>query len=139
MDDFLTLAEWWFDLDDSTQAEVFVNRTKHIVHNVSDRFLQLRYKQANVKLADSKREFLLAAQGYYNLALEEGLDADEYQNLYNSAVVCTILAPSGARKARCLALLLKDERCKMNPFYQLLSKMALGRVIRSQDSKEFES
>jgi len=44
VDDYLTLAEWWFEMDDSTQAEVFVNRTKHIVHNVSDRILQLRYK-----------------------------------------------------------------------------------------------
>lgn len=70
----MTLAEWWFEMDDSTQAEVYVNRTKHIVHNVPDRILQLRYKQANVQLSDSKREFLLAAQGYFNISCEDGLE-----------------------------------------------------------------
>lgn len=35
--DYLLLAEWWFEMDDSTQAEIFVNRSKHIVHNVANR------------------------------------------------------------------------------------------------------
>jgi COP9 signalosome complex subunit 4 len=58
--------------------------------------------------------------------------------LFNKAVVCGILAPSGARKARTMTVLMKDERCKMNPFYDLVSKMTLGMVIREKDSKEFE-
>lgn len=33
-DDFLTLAEWWFDMEDSTQAEIYVNRVKHMIHHV---------------------------------------------------------------------------------------------------------
>jgi COP9 signalosome complex subunit 4 len=64
-------------MDDSTQAEVYVNRTKHILHNISDRVLQLRYKQANVQLADSKRDFLIAAQGFFALSLEGGIEQEE--------------------------------------------------------------
>ena len=34
---------------------------------------------------------------------------------------------------------MKDERCKMNPFCDLVGKMTLGMVIRKQDSTEFEA
>jgi hypothetical protein len=80
----------------------------------------------------------MAAQGYFNISCEDGLEQQESQDLFNKAVVCGILAPSGARKARTLTVLMKDERCKMNPFYDLVSKMTLGMVIREKDSKEFE-
>ena len=138
VDDALTLAEWWFDLDDSTQAEIFVNRARHIVHNVEDRILQLRFKQSNIKLNDSKREFLLAAQGYYNLCLVEGLEVDESADLLNKAIVCTILSPAGPRKARHLIVLMKDERAKLNPFFELLQKMTLGYIIKAKDTADFE-
>jgi hypothetical protein len=47
-DDYLTLAEMWFDMGDSTQAEIYVNRTAHIIHKVDSIEQQLRYKRAYV-------------------------------------------------------------------------------------------
>lgn len=139
IDDFLTMAEWQFEMEDSTQAEIYINRVKHLIHNVeNDQMLQLRYKQANIRIADAKREFVTAAQGYYNFSNEEGLDQDEVFANFLKAVVCGILAKSGPRKQRILAILLKDERSKMNPFADLLTKMALQRVIRPSDVGEFE-
>ena len=75
-DDYLTLAEMWFDMGDSTQAEIYVNRTAHIIHKVDSIEQQLRYKRAYVQCADSKRDFTRAAQGYYTLSTEPGLDAE---------------------------------------------------------------
>jgi len=125
-------------MDDSTQAEIYVNRVKHIVHYCEDRTLQLRYKQGNVKLADAKRDFINAAHGYFVLSNEEGLEVDEAQGLFDAAVVCSILAKSGARKQRILAILVKDERAKLNLYSDLLNKMALIKVVRSEDVAEFE-
>ena len=73
-DDYLTIAEWWFELEDSVNAETYVNRVKHIVFHVEDRSLQLRFKYANIMLSDSKRDFQQAALGYFNLSNEAGLD-----------------------------------------------------------------
>mgnify|MGYP000886207960 CR=1 FL=1 len=49
VDDFLTLAEWWFDKDDATQAEIYVNKTSHLIFDDSiDEESKLRYKRAFV-------------------------------------------------------------------------------------------
>ena len=56
--------------EDATQAEVYVNRVAHLIFNVDKRETQLRYHLASTKCADSKREFVRAAQGYYNLSTE---------------------------------------------------------------------
>jgi COP9 signalosome complex subunit 4 len=58
------------------------------------------------------------------------VSAEQIEELFDIALTCTILAPSGPRKARLLAILYNDERCKSNQFYDLLAKMFLGAVIR---------
>ena len=39
IEDQLLLAELWFDMNDSTNAETYVNRVSHIMHNTSDKEL----------------------------------------------------------------------------------------------------
>lgn len=49
VDDFLALAEWWFEKDDATQAEIYVNRVSHLIYDSRiDLESQLRYKRAFV-------------------------------------------------------------------------------------------
>ena len=66
------------DKGDSTQAEVYVNRISHIKHKVINLKIEteLRFKRANTECADNKRDFVRAAQGYYNLSAEQGVDAE---------------------------------------------------------------
>lgn len=58
--------------------------------------------------------------------------------MYHKALVCTILAPAGPRKDRMLSILVNDERAKLNPHYNLLSKMATGSLIKRDFAKKFE-
>lgn len=81
-------------------------------------------------MSDSKRDYTNAAQGYYNLSTEKGVDADEAHKLFNLGLVCAILAPAGPRKDRNLALVLKDERVKVSEHYDLVQKFATGSVIK---------
>ncbi len=138
VEDYLRLAEIYHDKEDSTQAEVYANRVAHIIYKVDKRETQLRYNFVSTKCADCKREFVRAAQGYYNLSTEQGVDPSISPQMFHKALVCTILSPAGPRKDRMLALLINDERAKLNPHYNLLQKMATGSLIKREFAKAFE-
>jgi COP9 signalosome complex subunit 4 len=124
-------------MSDSTSAETNVNKAAHLLHKTEDRELQMRYKRASVQVLDSKRQFILAAQGYYNLSFSEGIDSEEVQDILRLALTCTLLAPAGPRKARLVTVLHKDERLKSNQFYELLSKVFVGEVVKREHVTEF--
>ena len=92
---------------------------------------------AYAKIQDSNRDFINAAQGYYNVTNLPGVVADQVEELIDCALKCTILAESGPRKSRLLAILYSDERIKSNQFYDLLAKMFVGEVIRKEHVQEF--
>jgi len=72
---WLTIAEYWFSADDSVNAEKFINKAAHVMHHcLSDKSIQLRYKNFQAKIMDSKRKFNLAAWEYYGLSNEEDID-----------------------------------------------------------------
>ncbi len=58
--------------------------------------------------------------------------------MYHKSLVCTILSPAGPRKDRMLALLVTDDRAKLNSHYNLLQKMATGSLIKREFAKAFE-
>jgi hypothetical protein len=87
----------------------------------------VNYNLASAKCADSKREFERAAKFYYTLSTEQGLEndiknflPDFLKQMYHKSLVCTILCPAGPRKDRMLALLVNDDRAKLDPNYNLL-------------------
>jgi len=137
IDDYLLLAELWFDMNDSTNAETYMNRASHIMHRTSDKELQMRFKRAYVRVQDSKRDFILAAQGYYNLSFQEGLDSDEIADILRLAITSTILAPSGPRKSRLVTVLYNDLRTKSLQFFGLLQKMFMGEIVKREHVTEF--
>ena len=49
------------------------------------------------------------------------------------------LKTKGKQRSRLLATLFKDERCQKLPAYNILEKMYLERIIRSNQVKQFES
>ena len=93
---------------------------------------------ARVRVSDAKREFIKASQGFYNLGTEEGTDPKQADELLRLALTCTILAPAGPRKARLLGILQKEERVKANQFYDVLSKMFNGEIVKQEHVKEFK-
>jgi len=72
----LTIAENWFAFDDSLNAEKYINKAAHVMHLFpEEKALQLRYKNFQAKILDSKRKFNLAAWEYYSLSNQEEIDA----------------------------------------------------------------
>ena len=93
---YITIAEYWFDFDgDAVNAETFINKAAHIMHLVKEQSLQLRYKVCHARIMDSKRRFLVAAQSYYDLSNQEGVDPSDLLSLLGMSVTCALLAPSG--------------------------------------------
>ena len=66
IDDWSNIAAYWFELKDATSAEGFVTKIMHISHHTEDQDKQLRIKTLYSKVKDSNRDFLTAAQGYYD-------------------------------------------------------------------------
>ena len=77
-DVWLSIAENWFEADDSVNAEKYINKCAHIMHLFpNERGLQLRYKNFQAKILDSKRKFPLAAWEYFSLSNQEEIDAED--------------------------------------------------------------
>lgn len=111
---YISIAENWFSEDDAVNAEQFINKATHVILDVSDVDINIRYKYCKAKVFDAKRKFVFAAQAYYELSSMEG-DKIEEENkiaLLKSAITCAVLAPVGPQKSRILTTLTKDERSK---------------------------
>ena len=139
IEDWLNIATYYFEMKDSTAAESYVTKVMHILHHTEDSEKILRYRMAYAKVQDSNRDFLNASQGYYNASNLPGVSTEQVEELLDCALTTTILAPSGPRKARSIAILYNDERVKSNQFYDLLAKMFVGEVIRQEHVQEFKA
>lgn len=140
MDLWLQIADNWFDAEDSVNAEKYINKAAHIMHLVSDnRELQIRYKNYQAKILDSKRKFNLAAWEYYSISNLEGIEQEDQLEVLKAAITCAILTPAGNQKFRLMAALHKDERSKqIDPHFDLLNKLFLGYIIKWADAQKFE-
>ena len=136
--DWLDIAAYWFEEKDAASAESYVNKIMHVIHHSKNPEHIIRYRMAYAKVQDSNRDFINAAQGYYNACNMEGIDAETVEQVLDASLTCTILAPSGPRKARLLAILYNEERLKSNQFFPLLSKMFIGEVIRREHVEDFK-
>mmetsp|Transcript_7787 Transcript_7787/g.13054 ORF Transcript_7787/g.13054 Transcript_7787/m.13054 type:complete len:165 (+) Transcript_7787:73-567(+) len=66
---WLSIAENWFEADDSVNAEKYVNKAAFLMHHLqNERELQIQYRCFNAKILDSKRQFNLAAWKYYHVS-----------------------------------------------------------------------
>ena len=61
IEDWLNIATYYFEMNDSTAAESFVTKVMHILHNTQDSEKILRYRMAYAKVQDSNRDFLNAS------------------------------------------------------------------------------
>ena len=138
---YVTIAENWFYEDDAVNAELFLNKATHVILDVEDEDINIRYRYCKAKVFDSKRKFILAAQSYYELSSKEGDKIDEENKLalLKNAVTCTILAPVGPQKSRILTTLYKDERTRNLENIEMLERMFNEKVISKALCEEFEN
>jgi len=136
---YVKIAQLYLQEEKSIEAEKFLNKAAQLVNKkgvkTKDR---LRYQSSFVQIRDYNRKFSEAASGYYRLAQlvtseESRIDALE------CGIRCAVLAPAGPQRSRLLALYYKDERSKKISNYPILEKMFLGRILRPDEVKFFES
>jgi COP9 signalosome complex subunit 4 len=138
---WLTIAEAWFEYDDSVNAEKFVNKAAHVMHLVEDdNSLTLRYKNFQAQINDSKRKFVIAAWEYYGLSNHGDLDFENQVTVLTASMRCAILSPAGDSKFKILAALHKDERSKqVQPHFDLMEKFYLSHIIKKKECQNFEA
>lgn len=64
----MQIAEYWFEEDDSVNAEKFISKAAHYALDIEDVPLTLRFKVCRTRILDAKRKFVLAASAYYDLS-----------------------------------------------------------------------
>jgi len=105
--------------------------------SVKDTMLHLRFKSCFARILDFKRNFLQAANKYYELS--QIVNESERLEALKLAVTCAILEKAGPSRSRVLAILYKDERSEKLDVHPVLEKMFLDRVIRKPEVTRFFS
>lgn len=91
-------------------------------------------------MLDYKRQFILAAQRYYDLSVSAELAEEERLVALSSAIKCAVLAPAGPQRTQILSTLFKDERSReipMSSLPKILEKMYFGRFLSKDEVTDF--
>jgi COP9 signalosome complex subunit 4 len=149
---YVKIVQLLLEDEDAVSAESYLNRAglvlPYVEENVgqTDAFktLHLRFKAAQARILDYKRQFLPAAVRYHQLSLDALVGDDERLQMLRQALICAVLTLAGPARSRMLATLYKDERTrdpllKQGQVYQVFEKMKLGRIIKSSEVVEFAS
>lgn len=125
--------------DDATNAETYLNKLKNIIHNVADDnpVLNLHFKLSAARIQDSNRQFLAAAQSYYDISLSPAIAEEERLHTLSMAIKCAVLAPAGPPRSRVLGRLYKDDRSASLEEYSILEKMFLDRLLARAEVDKF--
>ncbi|KAI1817769.1 hypothetical protein GGS20DRAFT_530736 [Poronia punctata] len=127
----------FLEVDDTAQAETFLNKLKNIIHTVPDPALNLHFRLSRARIEDSKREFLTACSAYHDISLSAAISEEERLHTLAMATRCAILAPAGPLRSRALGRLYKDERAVQLSEFPMLEKMFLDRLIAPAEVDKF--
>lgn len=127
----------YLEVDDTTLAELYLNKVKNIIYTVSDRDLNLHFKLCQARIQDARRDFLAAAQGYHDISFMTVIAEDERMHTLSMAIKCAVLAPAGPARSRALGRIYKDERSSTLEEYGILEKMFLDRLLSPAEVEKF--
>ncbi|WAO83685.1 COP9 signalosome complex subunit 4 [Fusarium falciforme] len=127
----------YLEVDDSTAAEMYINKLKNIMHLVTDQDLNLHFKLSQARIQDAKRDFLSASQRYHEISFSPAIAEEERLHTLSMAVKCAVLAPAGPMRSRTLGRLYKDERSVQLEEFGILEKMFLDRLLSPEEVDKF--
>ncbi|KAH9884762.1 hypothetical protein F4778DRAFT_553336 [Xylariomycetidae sp. FL2044] len=127
----------YLEVDDTTAAEMYLNKLKNVIYTVSDPVLNLHFRLSQARIQDAKREFLAASQAYHDISHSPAVSEDERLHTLSMAVKCAILAPAGPLRSRALGRLFKDERSVNLDEFGMLEKMFFDRLLASAEVDKF--
>ena len=134
---WIRICRLFLEEDDTTNAEIYLNRAKNLVHRVKDDELNLQFQLSQARILDSRRNFIEASQVYHSFSFSPILEEGERLRALSSAIVCAILAPAGPLRSRSLAKLYKDERAPQMEEFSILEKMFLDRLLSPTEVSAF--
>ncbi|KAF4962672.1 hypothetical protein FSARC_9233 [Fusarium sarcochroum] len=127
----------YLEVDDSTAAEMYINKLKNIMHLISDQDLNLHFKLSQARILDAQRDFLSASQRYHEISFSPSIAEEERLHTLSMAVKCAVLAPAGPMRNRTLGRLYKDERSSQLEEFGILEKMFLDRLLSPEEVDKF--
>ncbi|KAJ4137565.1 COP9/signalosome complex subunit Csn4 [Fusarium equiseti] len=127
----------YLEVDDSTAAEMYINKLKNIMHSVLDQELNLHFKLSQARILDAQRDFLSASQRYHEISFFPAIDEDDRVHTLSMAIKCAVLAPAGPMRNRTLGRLYKDERSSQLEEFGILEKMFLDRLLSPEEVEKF--
>ncbi|KAJ3107350.1 hypothetical protein HDU97_004231 [Phlyctochytrium planicorne] len=158
---YIHIVQLFLEDEDSISAEAYLNRasllfvgkdkesttTPTVTEGVSQmRLLQLQFKGSQARLADFKRQFLIAAAKYHEMSYIAEMSEEDKIGCLAQAVTCCVLAPAGPQRSRLLATLYRDERVRDNftasgngNLFSVLEKMYLDRLLAKSEVEAFSS
>ncbi|KAI8847306.1 hypothetical protein BC829DRAFT_375577 [Chytridium lagenaria] len=160
---YIHIVRLFLEDEDSVSAEAYINRASllfvgkdkeiaaasSVTQGPSQlRVLQLQFKGSQARLADFKRQFLVAASKYHELSYIPEMSEEEKISCLGQAVSCCVLAPAGPQRSRLLATLYRDERVRDNfttasggggagGLFAVLEKMYLDRLLGRSEVEAF--
>ena len=134
---WIRIVRNYLEIDDSTTAEMYINKLKNIMHGVSDPDLTLHFKLSQARIQDAKRDFQSASQRYHEISFSSSIAEEERLHTLSMAIKCAILAPAGPMRKRLLARLYKDDRAAQLEEFGILEKMFLDRLLSQAEVKKF--
>ncbi|KAF4988818.1 hypothetical protein FDECE_14910 [Fusarium decemcellulare] len=134
---WIRIVRNYLEVDDSTAAEMYINKLKNIMHTVSDQDLNLHFKLSQARIQDAKRDFLSASQRYHEISFSPAIAEEERLHTLSMAIKCAVLAPAGPMRSRTLGRLYKDERSAQLDEFGILEKMFLDRLLSPEEVDKF--
>lgn len=133
---YVRIAQLYLEEEQSLEAERFLNKAAPLINKKGvEPENRLRYQSSFVQIRDYNRKFSEAASGYYRLA--QLVPEAEREQVLVRGVRAAVLAPAGPQRSRLLALYYRDELSPKLPNYNVLEKMFLGRILRSDELTAF--
>ncbi|CAM1506813.1 Fc.00g064540.m01.CDS01 [Cosmosporella sp. VM-42] len=134
---WIRIVRNYLEVDDSTSADIYINKLKNIMHTVSDPDLNLHFKLSQARIQDAKRDFLSASQRYHEISFSTAVAEEERLLTLSMAIKCAVLAPAGPMRSRTLGRLYKDDRAVQLDEFGILEKMFLDRLLSQAEVDKF--
>ena len=134
---WIRITRNYLEVDDTTLAEQYLNKSKNVIYTVSDKELNLHFNLCQARIQDARRNFLAAAQGYQDISFMSVIAEEERLHTLSMAIKCAVLAPAGPARSRALGRLYKDERASTLEEYSILEKMFLDRLLSPEEVEKF--
>jgi len=137
LENYIKIAEFYFEYDDSTSAESYVRKCSQLVEKTDNREMHLRFEVCFARSLDHARKFLQSASKYHWLSLQTGIDESNLFYLLDCSIVCAILGAAGPQRSRILASLYKDERSRRSEHFDIFYNMYVDRIITKKEKEKF--